>query len=101
MNLLKFVKIMFTFNTENVRLLLWQDFVKLNSNWLSLASYKVLYVSRNNICCSRDGARNHSPNQLFYIDKATIFFFKLPFSDCPEYRGKIFFSKRWYLIANE
>jgi len=48
MNLLRFVKIKFTFNTENVLVLLRQDFVKFNPNWLSRASYKVFCVSRIN-----------------------------------------------------
>jgi hypothetical protein len=42
MNLLKIVKIKFIFSTENVLVLLGQDFVELIPNCLSHASYKVL-----------------------------------------------------------
>jgi hypothetical protein len=65
MNLLKILKINFAFNTENVLVLLGQDFVKLNPNWLSRVFYKVLNVSRITKCGSRDGTWNPSPNHLF------------------------------------
>ena len=74
MNLLKILNIKFTFSTENVLVSLGKDFVKLNPNWLSRASYNVThYTAHNKHHTLKQVLLQHSwtYNDMFLLTKST------------------------------